>query len=109
MQISSTEPLLASFLFVFISFYGESLGGRGYVMVLSTDTLQAPLNRARGELPSDIVSCPASLSHAEKESGETRIQFWFRAARLAASNQIAEQCHVIKKRLRCFSVYFALY
>ena len=24
-----------------------------------------------------IVSCPASLSHAEKESGETRIQFWF--------------------------------
>ena len=24
-----------------------------------------------------VVSCPASLSHAEKESGETRIQFWF--------------------------------
>ena len=24
-----------------------------------------------------IVSCPDSLSHAEKESGETRIQFWF--------------------------------
>ena len=24
-----------------------------------------------------LVSCPASLSHAEKESGETRIQFWF--------------------------------
>ena len=24
-----------------------------------------------------LVSYPASLSHAEKESGETRIQFWF--------------------------------
>ena len=24
-----------------------------------------------------LVSCPASLSHTEKESGETRIQFWF--------------------------------
>ena len=56
-----------------------------------------------------VVSCPASLSHAEKESGETRIQFWFRAARLAASNQIAERCHVIKKRLRRFTMYFALY
>ena len=50
MQIGSAEPLLASFLFV-LSFY-ESLGGRGYVTVLSTDTLQAPLDRARGELPS---------------------------------------------------------
>ena len=48
-QIGSAEPLLASFL----SFYGESLGGRGYVTVLSTDTLQALLDRARGELPSD--------------------------------------------------------
>ena len=41
-QIGSAEPLLASFLFV-LSFYEESLGGRGYVTVLSTDTLQAPL------------------------------------------------------------------
>ena len=49
MQIGSAEPLLASFLFV-LSFYEESLGGRGYVTVLS---LQAPLDRARGELPSD--------------------------------------------------------
>ena len=52
MQIGSAEPPLASFLFV-LSFYGESLGGRGYVTVLRTDTLQAPLDRARGELSSD--------------------------------------------------------
>ena len=53
-QIGSAEPLLAiaSFLFV-LSFYEESLGGRGYVTVLSTDTLQAPLDRVGGELPSD--------------------------------------------------------
>ena len=50
MQIGSAEPLLASFLFV-LSFYEESLGGRGYVTVLSF--IQAPLDRARGELPSD--------------------------------------------------------
>ena len=56
-----------------------------------------------------LVSCPASLSHAEKESGETRIQFWFHAADLTASNQIAEWCHVINKRLRCSTVHFALY
>ena len=52
MQIGSAELLLASFLFV-LSFYEESLGGRGYVTVLSTDTLQASLDRARGKLPSD--------------------------------------------------------
>ena len=51
-QIGSAEPPLASFLFV-LSFYGGSLGGRGYVTVLSTDALQVPLDRARGELPSD--------------------------------------------------------
>ena len=27
--------------------------------------------------PGNLVSCLASLSHAENESGETRIQFWF--------------------------------
>ena len=52
MQIGSAEPPVASFLFV-LSFYGESLGGRGYVTVLRTDALQAPLDRARGELSSD--------------------------------------------------------
>ena len=51
-QISRMESPLASFLFV-LSFYGESLGGCGFVTVLSTITLQAPLDRARGELPSD--------------------------------------------------------
>ena len=40
-QIGSAEPLLASFLFI-LSFYEENLGGRGYVTVLSTDSLQAP-------------------------------------------------------------------
>ena len=36
-----------------LSFYGESLGGRGFVPVLSTNALQAPLESARGELTSD--------------------------------------------------------
>ena len=53
MQIgSAAEPPLASFLFV-LRFYGESLGGCGYVTVLRTDALQARLDRARGELFSD--------------------------------------------------------
>ena len=52
MQSGSAEPPLASFLFV-LSFYGESLGGRGYVTVLRMDALQAQLDRARGELSSD--------------------------------------------------------
>ena len=50
--ISRTESPLASFLLV-LSFYGGSLGGRGFVTVLPTIALQAPLDRARGELPSD--------------------------------------------------------
>ena len=51
-QNGSAKPLLASFLFV-LSFYGEGLGGRGFVTVLPTNTLQAPLDNARAELPSD--------------------------------------------------------
>ena len=39
-----------------------------------------------------LVSCPASLSHAEKESGETRIQFWFRAAR---SRRVQSDCRTV--------------
>ena len=35
-----------------LSFYGENLGGRGFVTVLPTIALQAPLDRTRGELPS---------------------------------------------------------
>ena len=50
MQIGPAESPLASFLLV-LSFYGESLGGRGFVTVLPTIALQAPLDRARGELP----------------------------------------------------------
>ena len=52
LQIGCAESPLASFLLV-LSFYGESLGGRGFVTVLPTIALQAPLDRARGELPSD--------------------------------------------------------
>ena len=50
-QISRAELTLASFYV--LSFYGESLGGRGFVMVLTTIALQAPLDRAHGVLPSD--------------------------------------------------------
>ena len=52
LQIGRAESPLASFLLA-LSFYGESLGGRGFVMVLPTLALQAPLDRTRGELPSD--------------------------------------------------------
>ena len=51
-QIGSAELTLISF-FVVLSFYGESLGGRGLVTVLTTIALQVLLDRARGELPSD--------------------------------------------------------
>ena len=50
MKIGRTESPLALLLFV-LSFYGETLGGRGFVTVLATIALQAPLDRARGELP----------------------------------------------------------
>ena len=53
MKIGRMESPLASLLFV-LSFYGEILGGRGFITVLSTIALQAPLDRAHGELPSDI-------------------------------------------------------
>ena len=52
LQIGCAESPLASFLLV-LSFYGESLGGRGFLTVFPTIVLQAPLDRARGELPSD--------------------------------------------------------
>ena len=52
MQVGHVELTLASF-FVVLSFYEESLGGRGFVTVLTTIALQVPLDRARGELPSD--------------------------------------------------------
>ena len=52
LQIGCAESPLASFLLV-LSIYRESLVGRGFVTVLPTIALQAPLDRARGELPSD--------------------------------------------------------
>ena len=61
MQIGSAESPLALFLFV-LSFYGESSGGRGFVTFLSTIVLQAPLDRAHGELPSDTRTL---ISHWE--------------------------------------------
>ena len=69
LQIGPAEQPLASFLLV-LSFYGESLhvGGRGFVMVLPTIALQAPLDRARGELPSDTRIL---ISHWEKFRGKT--------------------------------------
>ena len=54
-QIVSAEPLLALFLFA-LSLYGESLGEHGFVTVLSMNVIQAPLDSARGELPSDTRS-----------------------------------------------------
>ena len=65
LQIGPAESPLASFLLV-LSFYGESLGGRGFVM--PTIALQAPLDRARGELPSDSRTL---ISHWEKFRGKT--------------------------------------
>ena len=52
MKIDRAESPLASFLFV-LSFYGESLGGRGFVTVLSMIAFQTLLDRACGELSSD--------------------------------------------------------
>ena len=60
-QIGCAESPLASFLFV-LSFYGESLGGCGFTTVLSTIALQAPLDRAHGELRSDTQTL---ISHWE--------------------------------------------
>ena len=67
LQIGSAESPLASFLLV-LSFYGKSLGGRGFVTVLPTIALQVPLDRARGELPSDTRTL---ISHWEKFRGKT--------------------------------------
>ena len=67
MKISHGESALASFFFV-LSFYGESLGGRGFATVLSTITLQALADRARGELPSDTRTL---ILHREIFRGKT--------------------------------------
>ena len=67
LQIGGAESPLASFLLA-LSFYGESLGGRGFLTVLPTIALQVPLDRARGELPSDTRTL---ISHWEKFRGKT--------------------------------------
>ena len=55
MQIGCVGLLLALFWFV-LSFYGESLGGCGFVMVLPTIVIQALSDKAHGELPADTQS-----------------------------------------------------
>ena len=67
LQIGCAESSRASFLLV-LSFYGESLGGRCFIVVLPTIALQAPLDRARGELPSDTRTL---ISHWGKFRGKT--------------------------------------
>ena len=67
LQIGSAESPLALFLLV-LNFYGESLGGRYFVTVLPTIALQASLDRARGELPSDTLTL---ISHWERFCGKT--------------------------------------
>ena len=52
MQIGPVESPLVLFFFV-LSLYDESLGGCGFTTILSTIVLQALLDRAHGELPSD--------------------------------------------------------
>ena len=69
MKIGHVESLLASFLFV-LNFYGEILGGRGFVTVLSTIVLQAPLDRAHGELPSDTWTLILHFEIFREKSGE---------------------------------------
>ena len=69
MKIGRAESPLALFLFV-LSFYGETLGGRGFVTVLSTIALQAPLDRARGELPSDTRTLIFHFEIFCRKSGE---------------------------------------
>ena len=67
LQIVHAESPLASFLLA-LSFYGENLGGHGFVTVLPTIVLQALLDRVRGELPSDTRTL---ISHWEKFRGKT--------------------------------------
>ena len=69
LQIGCAESLLASFLLI-LSFYGESFGGRGFVMVLPTIVLQAQLDRARRELPSDTQTLIFNWKKFRGKTGE---------------------------------------
>ena len=82
LQIDPAVSPLASFLLV-LSFYGESLGGRGFLTVLATTALQAPLDRARGELPSDTRTL---IFHWEKFRGKIG-EIW---RSVIASNRLHE-------------------
>ena len=90
LQIGPAESPLASFLLV-LSFYGESLGGRGFVTVLPTIALQAPLDRARGELPSDTRTL---ISHWEKFRGKTG-EIWRSVITNYASNRLMKPMNVM--------------
>jgi hypothetical protein len=68
-QIGRAESPLASFLLV-LSFYGESLGGRGFITVLPTIAFQAPLDRARGELSSDTRTLISRWEILHRKIGE---------------------------------------
>ena len=52
--------------------------------------------------PSPLVSCPDSLLHTEKESGETLIQFWFslnvRDVLWRSHNSTLRACIIIRIR-----------
>ena len=62
-------PIDSTYLFV-LSFYGETLGGHGFVTVLSMIALQAPLDRACGELPSDTRTLIFHFEIFCRKSGE---------------------------------------
>ena len=68
-KVGCAESPLASFLFV-LSFYEETLGGRGLVTVLSTIALQAPLDKVRGEIPSDTRTLIFHIEILHGKSGE---------------------------------------
>ena len=71
MQICCAESLLASFLFLF-KFLWRKFRWCGFATVLSMITLQAPLDRAHGELSSDTRTL---ISHGKsvKFVGPTEI------------------------------------
>ena len=66
-QIGCAESPLALLLFV-LSFYAASVGGLGFVMVLSTIALQAPLDGSHGELPSDTWTLISTGKYSMKGS-----------------------------------------
>ena len=71
MKIGRAESPPASFLFV-LSFFRETLGGRGFVTVLSTIALQTPLDRAHGGLPSGTRTLIFHFEIFRGRSGEIR-------------------------------------